>query len=54
MGVELDRIDFLFEQKIKENKTRFKRSGMSSNNGIQVMEEKFKLEMLNMINNLFN
>jgi hypothetical protein len=54
MQLELEKLDDHFDQKIKENKKKFKSMGLNSNNGIQVIEEKFKLEMFNMINDLLN
>lgn len=52
--LELEKLDDHFDQKIKENKKKYKSMGLTSNNGIQVIEEKFKLEMFNMINDLLN
>ena len=54
MQLELEKLDDHFDLKIKENKRKYKSMGLNSNNGIQVIEEKFKLEMFNMINDLLN
>jgi hypothetical protein len=51
MQLELEKY---YDQKIKENKKKYKCMGLNSNNGIQVIEEKFKLDMFNLINDLLN
>jgi len=54
MQLELEKLDDYYDQKIKENKKKYKCMGLNSNNGIQVIEEKFKLDMFNLINDLLN
>lgn len=51
---ELDMIDLNYNKLINENQLEFKNDAFKNDPGIQLIEEKFKLEMFNMINSIFS
>jgi hypothetical protein len=48
--LELDKLDDLYDEKIKEMKAKFRHDGLRNNPGVRLLEEKFRLDMLNSIN----
>ena len=50
--MELEKVDDHYDQIIKENKNKFKSMSLRANNGIQLIEEKFRLDMFNTIGNI--
>jgi hypothetical protein len=46
---EFDRIEDYYANVINENHNVFKSVGFRSNKGIQILEEKFKLDIMNLI-----
>ena len=49
---ELDRIDDQFNKLINDAENEFKNNYVKKNPGIQLLEEKFKLDMYNLINSI--
>jgi hypothetical protein len=49
---ELARIEDYYNKLIFEAQTNFKNSGFKNNPGIQLIEEKLKLDMYNLINTI--
>ncbi len=54
LQTELEKVDDHYDQIIKENKNKFKGMTLKNNNGIQLIEEKFRLDMFNTISNIIN
>lgn len=52
--MEMDKIDDQYNQIVKEAKKKFKLTGLKTNGGIQLLEEKFRLDMYNSIVNVIN
>ena len=52
--VELVRIDEHYNNMINEAHDNFKNVGFKNNQGIQYLEEKFKLDIFNLINNILH
>ena len=52
LQTELEKVDDFYEQIIKQNKNKFKSMSLRTNNGIQLIEEKFRLDMFNTISNI--
>lgn len=52
--MELDKLEEDTNQIIKEIKRKFRADGFKANSGIQLIEEKFRLDMYNSIMNLFS
>jgi hypothetical protein len=48
---ELDRIDYHYQNLIDESISNFKMFGIKNNSGVQLIEEKLKLDMFNLVNN---
>jgi hypothetical protein len=48
----LEKVDDEYDLHIKDYKSRFKKQALKENNGIQVVEEKFRLDMFNTISNI--
>jgi len=51
---ELDRIEDHYNKLINDAYTNFKNFGFKNNSGIQIIEEKFKLDTFNMMNEILN
>ncbi len=49
---ELDRIDDQFNKLVNDAENNFKNSYVKTNPGTQLLEEKFKLDMYNLINSI--
>lgn len=49
---ELDRVEDNFNKLIIEAQSNFKNLGFKSNPGVELIEEKFKLDMYNLINGI--
>lgn len=49
---ELEKLDDNYSQLIKERKRKFMKTGLRNNSGIQLIEEKFRLDIYNSINNV--
>jgi hypothetical protein len=48
----LDRVEDHYNKLINEAQASFKNFGFKNNPGVQLIEEKFKLDMYNLINSL--
>lgn len=48
---ELDRIEYHYQNLIDEAVSNFKMFGIKNNSGVQLIEEKLKLDMFNLVNN---
>jgi hypothetical protein len=48
----LEKVDDEYDLQLKDYKNRFKKQALKENNGIQVIEEKFRLDMFNTISNI--
>ena len=51
---ELDRIEDYYNKLINDAYSNFKNFGFKNNSGIQIIEEKFKLDTFNMMNDILN
>lgn len=51
---ELDRIEDHYNKLINDAYSNFKNFGFKNNSGIQLIEEKFKLDTFNMMNDILN
>ncbi len=54
LNTELEKVDDFYDQQMKEYKHKFKKHALKENNGIQVIEEKFRLDMFNSISGIIN
>lgn len=52
--MEFEKLEDDSAQAIKEIKKKFRTEGLKANSGIQLIEEKFRLDMYNSIMNIIN
>ena len=52
LQTELEKLDDKYDGLIKETKQKFKSMSLRNNSGIQLLEEKFRLDMFNSISNI--